>query len=144
MSLADYEPIRASVEFKGGSLQVRGLALDDIALLMRGHLDDLNPLVDLYMQESQKENDISAMAKHIIALVREAPGLVANMIAMASDEPDLVDKARTLPMAVQIKAVQQIGVLTFEEAGGPKKFVESLIGLVRSATPARNQTVSLT
>lgn len=144
MSLADYEPIRAEVGFKGGSLSVRGLALDDVAVLMRTHLDDLNPLVDLYTKEVKTDVDVAAMSQYIIGLVKEAPGLVANLIAIACDEPDAVDNARKLPMPTQVKALKMIGALTFEEAGGPKKFIESLVGLVRSATPALNQTGSHT
>lgn len=145
MSLADYQPERAEVKFKAGSFEVRGLALDDIATLMRNHGSDLESMIQIYSDAQNNNAAIAAMANYAIALAKEAPGFVANMIALASDEPDTVDNARRLPMATQVEALKQIGRLTFEEAGGPKKFFESLTGLVKMVAPTiLKQTGSLT
>lgn len=136
MALSDYVPARSVVSFKGGEFSVRGLALDDIAVLMRNHLSDINALVDVFGKDVTDEAAIGAVAQHAIALIREAPGLVANLIALASDEPDSVDHARRLLMPVQVRAIEEIAKLTFEEAGGPKKFFESLMVLLRGMRPA--------
>ena len=136
MSLADYEPERLAVVSKGRELfKVRGLSLDDLTVLMRSHGADIESMIAIYDKGVRDDAAVAAMTQYAIALVKEAPGLVANAIALASDEPDEVDRARTLGIAQQIDAVKAIGKLTFEEAGGPKKLFESLIGLFRNVAP---------
>lgn len=144
MALADYQPKRVVVEIrKGLDFNVRGLSFEDISTLMGNFAVDLDKLIDIYAKVGDTE-DMSEMAQYTVALVREAPLLVAQMIALASDEPDSVEQARTLTMVTQINAIRAIGKLTFEEAGGPKKFFESLTELVKTITPRRNQTGSRT
>lgn len=130
MSLADYQPSRATVEFRGGSLNVRGLSLDDVTHLIRHHLDDLDQIIAMYGDGVDTQMASVATAQYALKLVREAPGLVANVIALASDEPDHAEKARMLPLPVQVDVLKEVGRLTFEEAGGLKKFVESLTTLL--------------
>lgn len=137
MSLADYQPAREIVEFKGGSVSVRGLSLDDVSVLMSHHLSDLDNLLDIYRRGVDESLAVAATAQYAIRLVKEAPGLVAHLIALAVDEPSHVDKARGLPMPTQIRILEVAGRLTFEEAGGAKKFVESLGSLINNMkTPA--------
>lgn len=135
MAIADYKPETAEVKFKGGSLIVRGLALDDLAILMRTHLSDLDSLVAMFKGDVENEIAVSAMAQYAITLVKEAPGLVANLIALACDDGDNVDAYRKLSIPKQFESVEAIGRLTFEEAGGPKKFIENLMRLFRGMTP---------
>lgn len=138
MALADYTPVRAPVEFKGGSFDVRGLSLDDVSVLMRSHLPDVEAIVDLLAKgNAGAEFDVTSVMEHAITLVKEAPGLVANLIALAADDPDNVDKVRSMPLPIQVRAIETICNLTFEEAGGPKKFFESLVHLLSSLRPAR-------
>lgn len=131
MSLSDYSPEKAVVVFKGGQFEVRGITLDDLAILLRDHMDDLDALVNILgnaMKSGISQDTAVALAtQHALALVREAPGLVARAIAQQADEPDLVENARRLPMHVQVSALEDIARLTFEEAGGPKKFFERLM-----------------
>ena len=143
MSIADYTPATAEVSFNGGSLRVRGLALDDISILMRSHLSDINALVQLFQQEVRDDVAVAAMTQYAVALIKEAPGIVSNLIALACDDGDNVDPYRKLSMPIQLRAIEMIGRLTFEEAGGPKKFAESLINLIRRVSPTANQTGSL-
>jgi hypothetical protein len=142
MALSDYEPARAQVEFKGGSFFVRGLALDDVTALMKSFSSDLEGMIGIYARGVNNDQTVAAMTQYAIALAKEAPGLVANVIARASDEPDAVDNARRLSMATQVQALKEIGRLTFEEAGGPKKFFESLNGLLTMVAPTATKTGS--
>ncbi len=137
MSLADFQPARETVAFKGGEFSVRGLALDDVAVLMRHHMSDIDALVNAFASDTTPEMASTVVVQHAITLIKEAPGLVANLIALASDEPDSVDNARRLGIAVQVRAIEAIAKLTFDEAGGPKKFVESLVNLLRGLRPPR-------
>lgn len=131
MSIADYKPETAEVEFKGGSLTVRGLALDDVAVLMRTHMSDIDGLVAIFQNGVSDDIAIAQMSQYAMGLLREAPGLVSNLIALACDDAENVPLYRQLPMPVMLRAVESIGKLTFEEAGGPKKFIESLLGMLR-------------
>lgn len=132
MSLSDYVPQRVTVPLRGGSLQVRGLALDDVTILLQNHLPDLDTLFDLYQEAQTDHTKVSDTAKYAVQIIKQAPGLVANMIALAADEPDQVEKARVLPIAAQQKALMEILRISFEEAGGPKKFFASLMGILRA------------
>lgn len=137
MSLADYKPARESVEFKGGSVSVRGLSLDDMTVLMRNHLADLDRLMEIYRRDVRDELAVAAAIQYGVSLAREAPGLVAHVIALASDEPDHVDQARMLPLPVQVEILKSVGRMTFEEVGGAKKFLEGLDSLFRQIRPAK-------
>lgn len=145
MSLSDYRAPKAVVPFKGGQFEVRGITFDDLAILMRNHLDDVDALVKIFNRPGiTAENAVPAILQNCVGIVREAPGLAAQLIAMASDEPDNVDGARKLGMATQVDAVRKIADLTFEEAGGPKKFLESLFQLMQGMISAPVQTDSPT
>lgn len=140
MALVDYQPTRVTIDFKDGSFQVRGLGLVDLGVLLKDHLDDLDALIALYEKDVREDVQAAATAQYAVSLVREAPGLVANVIALASDEPDSVDQARSLSMPLQVKALSEIGRLTFEESGGPKNFFESLKKLFGSMRPVVPKT----
>lgn len=136
MSLADYQPAREKVEFKGGSVFVRGLSLDDLTVLMRNHLSDIDNLMEIYRRDVRDELAVAAAIQYGVSLAREAPGLVAHVISLAADEPDQVDRARALPLPIQVEILKHVGRLTFEEVGGAKKFFESLQILIASIRPA--------
>ena len=148
MSLAAFVPPKSVVSSRGGDVEVRGLTLDDIAVLMRNHLDDVNALVELFERNAgapTTDNLVSQIVTNAVSLIREAPGLVAMMIAMAADEPDSVDNARAMSMSLQVKVIKAIAELTFEEAGGPKNFIESLMMLLKGMTrPSLTETGSPT
>jgi hypothetical protein len=144
MALADYQPERVDIPFKGGSFQVKGLSLDDVSVLMKHHLTDMDELLELYSRNVSQDIAVAATAQYAVTLVREAPALVANVLALAAEEPDSVDNARRLPIPTQIEALKVIGRLTFEEAGGAKKFFESLKDLAMRVRPPLAMTDSPT
>lgn len=144
MGLADYKPKREQITFSGGSFSVRGLGLDDFAVLINEHLADMDSLFDLYDEASRQDARVAEIARFAIVLAREAPALTANVIALASDEPDTVEQARRLSLPVQVNALKAIGTLTFEEAGGFRKFAESLTSLLTAIRPTVMKTDSPT
>lgn len=137
MSINDYRPATAEVEIKGGSLTVRGLALDDIAVLMRSHLVDLDKLIAIYQGNVNDGAAVATFTQYAVALAKEAPGLVANIIALGCDDGDNVPPYRKLSLPASVRAVDKIAELTFEEAGGPKKFAESLMAIFRGMRAPR-------
>jgi hypothetical protein len=131
MALSEYVPVKESVSFSGGSAEVRGLAADDLSVLLANHLPDLDNLMRMYESKVSDDVKVAAVMQYCIQIVRDAPGLAAHVIALASDEVDQVDMARKLPLAVQTKLLQKIVQLTFAEAGGPKNFLDSLKGILQ-------------
>lgn len=129
MGLNNYTPERHEFVLKGGSFHVRGLSLEDVSRLVNHHLPDLEALFDLF-SSGQLDSD-SNLRPLVMSLVREAPGLAANLIALASDEPDSAKQAATLPAPVQIDAILKIGDMTFSEVGGIKKGMEGIAALLK-------------
>jgi hypothetical protein len=68
----------------------------------------------------------------IMDLVRRAPGLVANVVAIAVGEDNAAELAQRLPASVQIQVLQKVGELTFDDYGGPGEFWAALSGMVGS------------
>lgn len=126
MALADYQPETRVIPFSGGSFTVKGLSLSDITTLVHHHLPDLEALFDLGSEviggrTELSEQDVSSIA---IALVEQAPGFVANLIALASGEhadPKAISAAGNLPFPLQVVTIVDIADLTFSEVGGIKK-----------------------
>lgn len=134
MPLAGYQPEQRTIELaRGNSFQVKGLSLNDIAVLIREHFPDLDAIAVLIDHgiEQVSRDQVQSFAT---MLVSQAPGLVANMISLAAGEGDASD-AEKLPAPVQVRALVEIGELTFAEVGGIKKGWEMI------ATLLKNQTV---
>lgn len=135
MALTDFIPERCPVLVNGKALfSVEGLSLDTLAVLVKTHLPDLEFVFDIVMQ-NQRENDTlrDQLTRMAMSLAGQAPGLVANIIAVASGEEvthELIAIARRLPFPVQVDAMISIGTMTFDEAGGVKKAMESLMLLL--------------
>lgn len=136
MSLANIQIPREVVMFRGEPIALRGLSLNDFSTLMRGHLAELNKLFDLYDNDDTRETAMSQSATFAIKLVQETPALVAQLIVLASDSPQEELKiAESFPLPLQVECVRAIINITFEEAGGAKKFLDSLMGMVSSLRP---------
>jgi hypothetical protein len=128
MPLAGYQPEHRNVLLGGGnSFAVRGLSLNDVAVLIRTHFPDVEALFDLFdgVEDMQAEQ-MQALA---LSLLSNAPGFVANVIALAAGEGDASDAER-LPAPVQVQALFDIGELTFTEVGGVKKSLETIASLL--------------
>lgn len=127
MSLSEFKPDTLEVKTKKVSFEVRGLSFIDLSSLLRTHLNDLESLFTLYEKDSAAGAVSNmAMARYATSLIREAPGLVAHIIALAADEPEMVNNAARLPLLAQTDALQKIGKLTFEEVGGVKKLMAQI------------------
>lgn len=139
--LATYTPEYEEVQIKGAVLRVRGINSDDLGLLVRAHFETVQQILDAVREAQVGPAAGDVAARFILSLAQDAPRLAAQIIALASDEPDQADQAAKLPFAVTIDALTKIGRLTFEEAGGVQGFVNALMALVGgmrkpvSATP---------
>ncbi|QGF21047.1 tail assembly protein [Pectobacterium phage MA12] len=128
MGLMDYQPPSEEVQFKGGSFELKGLSTQDFSLLLQRHSVDLEKIFDLYERgENGSDFTGAGLAQFVMSLISDAPGLVANAIALSAGEQKAADHvAKTFGIALQLRCLKIVGRLTFEEAGGVKKFVESL------------------
>lgn len=139
MSLADFKIGKRPVKFQGGALEFRGICFEDITGLLRNHLDELNNLFAMYDDEEKRATMIASSGEFALRVVRDAPEMVALLIANCADEPGAIEIARRLPLPVQVDCIKVIFEQTFEESGGAKKFFDSVAGLVRSLAPGVKQ-----
>jgi hypothetical protein len=130
MSLAGYTPETRTVPLGGDrSFAVQGLSLNHVSVLVREHFPDLDAIVELFQNFDKLTPD--QFQPLALSLISQAPGFVANVIALAAGEGDASD-AEKLPAPVQLLALQAIGELTFTEVGGVGKAWEIVATLLKS------------
>lgn len=141
MPLAGFQPATRAIQLNGdNSFEVRGLSLNDVAVLLREHFPDLDALVEMFQDfENVTRDQLNPL---ILSLVSQAPGFVANVIALAAGEGDASD-AEKLPGPVQVKALLDIGELTFTEVGGVGKAMEMVAGLLTKTDMTKKFTKAL-
>lgn len=133
MALSNYTPESREIVLKGGSFTIRGLGLEDVSVLVREHLPDIEALFTLLQNANAVQHADMLPIAH--ALVSQAPGFAANVIALACGEPDAVEHAKKIPAPVQIDLIMQIGDMTFSEVGGVKKSLELIVALLQKNKP---------
>lgn len=145
MSLAQYKPDTETVTVTGRnaiSFEVRGLTFFDFSKIIKVHYHDLDGLFDLY--EKHAGTDLTALAtgKFATTLISDAPGIVAHIIALASEDGEAaLEAAQSLPAMAQIDALRKIGALTFNDVEDVKKLFAQVMGQfqkVKSQKPALN------
>ena len=128
--LSEYQTPRIEVPLGADKVvALRGLNLDDFALLLQDHLEPISKAVDLYQQSKQDIYTNKNMQGFILAIVKDFPGLVSEVISIAADEPEA--KRVKLGLGFQTSAVAAISKLTLEEAGGLGNLFASLAALAR-------------
>lgn len=141
MALADFTPTRITVSVKAGvDVSVRGLGLNDFTQLLHTHLDDLSGVLDIYERSGGSLTE-AGMFKFMLALVKDAPALVAHAIALAADEPQAVDVAQQLGLGKQLELIQTIGKLTMEDFGEAKKLAAGLQTVLQAVPAALRENV---
>jgi len=131
MNLSEFQPDTELVTVKRRkeepfTFHVRGLNILDLTAIVKAHFPDLGALGELYNKAGGATMTEASMVRLCHQLIGNAPGLVAHIIARATDNPDAVNGAARLPFMAQVDALQKIGRLTFEEAGSLKKMMADL------------------
>lgn len=136
MSIADYQPPKASIALPGGSsFEVRGISLPDVSVLWRFHAETIEALfVKIKAYQGREWSDFLTL-NLIAELVDESPILIATIIALAADEFEMLDKVRHFPVPVMVEAIRQIAVLTFDDASGPGKMLAGVLDLIGGFIP---------
>lgn len=129
MPLAGYQPETRTVKTGKTSFEVRGISLNDVAVLIREHFPDLDAVSELFTDFGSVST--ADMQPLVVAVVSQMPGLAANVIALSAGEGDASDAER-LPASVQMQALLDIGELTFTDVGGVGKAWETVAALLRN------------
>ena len=130
MSLSQFKPLTKTVDVPGHgfSIEIRGLNFNDLTILIQNHRETIEKLFEDY-------NDTEASAESLLSgLLTKSPRFCAEVIALACDEPESVGNAEKLPLNVQLDALITVGQMTFEEAGGVKKFFEQVVVVIKGVT----------
>lgn len=129
MALSDFVLPTKEVQLPGGgNFAVRGVSLQDIAVLLAQHGPTMEAFYQRFSTDQQSAMEVG------MGLVKEAPALVAQIIAIAADEPDMASTVLRFSITVQQEALEAIAKLTFDAAGGPGKFLEAVTRLVSNTT----------
>lgn len=150
MGLRDLVIPTETVKVSGsGEFAVRGLSPQDALRLYYRHAGELSALFDQFAGKVKSKKPVaeSEVLEAGVALVKGAPLIMAEIIALASDgDPDdvegfseIVSLALKLSASVQMDALQKIGNLTFSSDMPPGKFFGLVLAMAQSATAALNQ-----
>lgn len=131
MDIGSYKAPRREVPLAGGqSFQVKGLTLTDVSVLVETHFDDLDAIIEMFTNEkvNLSVDNLKSLATSVVS---QAPGLAANLIALGAGAKDAAPNIQSeFPVGTQIKALMDIGDLTFAEVGGIKKGLEQVVALL--------------
>lgn len=125
MALSDFTPDTADVMYKGKTLvTVRGLNLEDISILMRNHIGDLQTIYAMVAPSGKLLPSSIDVDNVLFSLLTNAPNTAVKMIQLAANEPDAdaARKVERMPAPLQLKILIEIVKLTFEDVGGPLEF----------------------
>lgn len=140
MALLDYTPDTETVVVTGArktTFEVRGLTFLDISKLIKVHYDDLGGLFDLYEKHAGQDLTAIATGRFATTLIADAPGIVAHIIALASDSgEEAITVAQSLPAMAQVDALRKIGRLTFSDVEEVKKVIAQVMGQVKGENKA--------
>lgn len=145
MSLKDFTHTQTIIPLPGGhEFKVRGISLNDVALIFRWHEDAVQEIyVKLQANANLGLNDPASVVDVIREIIQVTPGLVGSLIALAADEAGEVMTVNSLPLPIQIEALTAIGQLTFQDLDGAKKFAASVIGLLNRIAPMTEDRLAM-
>jgi len=148
--LEDFEPLVEEISFvqtpkdgepKTHKFPVRGLGLTDMSAILADYVTDIEQLWVLWQRiQLSAVGRGSYLDAFVMTVIREAPLLAAEIISAAADQRPLVQKYAKLPFSVQIKALNRILALTFEDEGGNlKNLSATLVSLVKGVLTAEKR-----
>lgn len=135
MGLKDYVVPTTIVTLATDNLMsVRGLNFADITKLVHDHGPALILIYGkVYAEATAGTLDSATVGKLIQTTMAETPELIADIIAIAADEPSAAAKAKRLPPGVQLEAMLAIVGHTFVSEAELKKLVETVTTMLEKA-----------
>jgi hypothetical protein len=143
--LSDIQFESKKIVYRGSDFTVRGLGLDIVSkLLASGARAQIDEAIGQLEVAYKSEGNGAVLEGALSKLAIELPGLAAQVIAFAADEPNAVEAVTKLPLPVQLEALMAIGRLTFDGEESIKNFVSGLMSMmssVKRAVEIAGQTV---
>src|SRR5687767_13231259 len=108
MPLSSYTPKKVTVEFPGGSFEVRAISLPDVALLIDVHEHTISMIAEkVRNRQALLGGDDESLVQETIAdliseMIRESPVLMGNLLTICADEREAFEQAMSLPITVQL------------------------------------------
>lgn len=132
MGLSNLRLPSAVIEIPGGDqITVRGLSTVELEDLVRKHRPAVEELFNKTIGADQEPN-WSALVSDVLKL---APKLVGEFIAIAADEPEAIKQAMKLTPGLQIKLIDKIATLTFAMEDDGKNLIEIVAGFLENLNP---------
>ncbi|QTG12356.1 hypothetical protein G6M86_03465 [Agrobacterium tumefaciens] len=124
------------VTFDGGEIVVRGLTVPDLSQLVDVHQDTATAIYEKFSGKSAEALSEQTVESVALEILGKFPSAIAHLLYLcdAEREPDTtVEPYASLPIDVQVAALEKIATLTFAMQGGVKNFVETVVRLVANA-----------
>lgn len=132
MGLKDLRLPSAEIPVPGGSsFTVRGLSTVELEDFYRKNREAVSEIYEKSIGSEQEPN----WGLVISDAMKLAPGLIAEVIAVAANEPDEVESAKALPPGLQLKALERIGALTFSVETEGKNLIEIVAAFLENLNP---------
>lgn len=128
--LVDYKPACREFSLNDDTCKfsIKGLSFGALSTLINHHLEDIEAIYKIVSGSIDPSGaDFKSIAKSLIC---EAPGLAANIVALAADEPTSASVVEQMPFPLQVELLVAVGELTFTEVGGIKKFLDLMNCLI--------------
>lgn len=134
MALSDYTLPTETIDLPGGdTFTVRGISLTDLSTIAAHHFSEITLLFakvksELGADQAPSIKDVDMMLKLALTV---APNALAEIVALAADEPDMAATVKKLPILTQTQAILKIAELTFHSQAEVEKLVETIIPLMQ-------------
>lgn len=127
---------------------VHGLSLNHIVGLINNNRPAVEALFNKFQDKTESAMTDDEVASIGVDMIEQAPLMVAQIIAFATDaydgyvavdgEPTPLDTILSMPVGLQLAFLQEIGDMTFSAGGGAKK----MLALALKAARGGSQSVS--
>lgn len=128
---------------------VRGLSLNDITDLISINAGAMEQLFAQFNGRDMESIAVDEVAHAGKDMLRSAPALMAQIIAIGSDaykdrDPDAeespLELIQQMPAGLQIACLEKIGEMTFTAFGGPKKVLALVLRAVQGLSQGVRET----
>lgn len=125
-----------TIKFEGGEITVRGLTVPDITQLVQVHQDSAVAIYAKFTGKDAEQLSEQTVESVALELLGKFPAAIAHLLYLcdAEREPSInVEAYASLPVDVQVVALEKIAELTFAMQGGLKNFVETVVRIAANA-----------